>query len=54
MKKKSFFSSGLTYIDLDVLLSSRPDDEFKTYRDIILTELENFIIKSDHFVKSRN
>ena len=53
MKQNLFLSRGLTYIDLDVLLSSRSDEDFKTHRYITLTELENFIIKSDGFVKSK-
>ena len=51
MKQNLLLSRGLTYIDLDVLLSSRPNEDFKTHRNITLTELENYIIKLDRFVK---
>ena len=45
---------GVSYLDLELLLNMRPDDEFKNDRGFILSELEKFIQKSQRFAKNRN
>ena len=55
MRMNLFRAAGIVRLDLNMLLSARPDDDYKDVRGLILEELESFIKESKRFeVKSKN
>ena len=50
LQQRLFAPVGVPYLDLELLLNMKPDDEFKTDRTYILSELETFIKNSNRFV----
>ena len=49
MRKRIFETSGITHLDLNLLLDAKDDDEYKDWRNFMLTELENFVVATRRF-----
>ena len=50
LQQRLFAAAGVTNLDLELLLNMKPDDEFKTDRTYILSELETFITNSQRIM----
>ena len=50
LQQRLFAAIGVPYLDLELLLNMKPDDEFKTDQTNILSKLETFIKNSKRFV----
>ena len=50
LQQRLFAAVGVPYLDLELMLKMKPDDEFKTDRTYILSEVENFITNSKRFM----
>lgn len=49
LRKRLFETCNITHLDLNLLLDAKHDDEFKDWRSVILTELENFVAGTRRF-----
>ena len=47
MRKRIFDLCGISVFDLNMLLDMKPEDEFKDWRDTILSQLELYVVKHD-------
>ena len=49
MRKRLSQNCGIVHFDLNVLLDTRKEDEFKDWRSAILTELETYVAETKRF-----
>ena len=49
MRKDLFETCGISHLDLNMLLDANKDNEFKDWRDYIITELEKFVVRTCQF-----
>ena len=49
MRKKLFETCGIIHLDMNILVDAKPDDIYKDWRSVILSELENFVAETRHF-----
>lgn len=54
LRKRLFDNCGITHMDLNVLLDAKHDDEFKDWRNYILSELEHFVVATGRFTTTRH
>ena len=54
LQQRLIAAVGVPYLDLEPMLNTKPDDEFKTDRTYILSELETFITNSERFMVLNN
>ena len=43
LRRKLFEICGIAHLDMNLLLDAKPDDEYKDWRNVILSELEAFV-----------
>ncbi|MEW8548387.1 MAG: reverse transcriptase domain-containing protein [Candidatus Thiodiazotropha sp.] len=49
MRKRLFQSCGIPQLDMNLLLMAKKEDEFKEWRNCILTELETYVATTERF-----
>ena len=49
MRKRIFDLCGISVFDLNMLWDVKPEDEFKDWRDIILSQLELYVAETRRF-----
>ena len=49
LRKRLFDICGIIHLDLNMLLDAKKEDEFKEWRDTILSELESYVAKTQRF-----
>ena len=49
LRKRLFDICGIIHLDLNMLLDVKKEDEFKDWRDTILSELESYVAKTQRF-----
>ena len=49
LRKRLFDICGIIHLDLNMLLDAKKEDEFKDWRDTILSELESCVAKTQRF-----
>ena len=49
LRRKLFESCGIVHIDMNLLLDAKHDEEFKDWRNVILSELETFVAGTKRF-----
>ena len=45
LRKRLFDICGIIHLELNMLLDAKKEDEFKDWRDSILSELESYVAK---------
>ena len=42
MRKRLFECCGIIHLDINMLLDAKPEDDYREWRDLILSELETY------------
>ena len=54
MRKRIFDFSGIANFDLNMLLDAKQDDQFKEWRNTILSQLENYVVETQRFTTRKS
>ena len=49
MRKRLFECCGIIHLDINMLLDAKPEDDYREWRDLILSELETYVDGTKRF-----